>query len=272
MYPLYSLIEIVLIIAFFALIIGLIRPTIVIHWGEKRTRGKVLLYYGLGMIFLSIISGLIKPEEIRKQETQQRVERLQKQQEQEAREQEQKEKERQQQLQQAQPILEKAKQQLNSARNAYTSGKFKNAIASAQQATNTLKTISHISAPEISSLDNQAMSLITDAREALANAPDYILSANQLYREYQNNEVAADIKYKGKIVLVSGTIHDISKDILGKPFIVIGGSGFFDGAQCSFTRNQESVLGRLSKGQHVKIKGKVSGKFGHVQVENCTLQ
>ena len=263
MHSLYSLIEFVLIIAFFALIIGLIRPTIVIRWGEKRTRGKVLLYYGLGMIFLSIISGLIKPEEIKEQERQQRVERLQK-------EQEQKEQERQQQLQQAQPILEKAKQQLNSARNAYTSGKFKNAITSAQKATNTLKSISHV--PEASSLDNQAMSLITDATEALANAPDYILSVNQLYREYQNNEVAADIKYKGKIVLISGTIHDISKDILGKPFIVIGGSGFFDGAQCSFTRNQESVLGRLSKGQHVKIKGKVSGKFGHVQVEDCTLQ
>ena len=271
MSSLYSLIQIILAIASLAFIIGLIRPTIVIRWGEKRTRGKVLLYYGLGILLLTIISDVIKPEEIKEQERQQRVERLQKEREQKAKEQEQKEKERQEQLQQAQPILDKAKQQLNSARSAYTSGNFKQAIASAQQATSTLKSISHI--PEASSLDDQAITLIDDAREALANAPDYILSANQLLREYQNNEVAADNKYKGKIVLVSGIIQNIGKDILDNPYIVIGGSGFLDGVQCYFTKNQEQALAYISKGQRVRVKGKVSGLLlVNVQIQNCTLQ
>ena len=285
MSSLYSLIQFVLIIASLAFIIGLIRPAIVIRWGAKQTRGRVLLYYGLGIVLLTIISDVIKPEEIKEQERQERVERLQKEQEQKEKErqklaeqlqkeQEQKEKERQKQLQQAQTILEKAKQQLNSARSAYTSGKFKNAIASAQQATNTLKSISHIPVPEASSLDDQAITLLADAREALANAPAYRLSANQLAQEYENNEVAADNKYKGKIVLVSGKIRDITKTF-GKPIITIGGTEFLgglDGVRCFFTENDEPSIARLYKGQHVKIKGKVRGKTLNVRIENCTLQ
>ena len=292
MSSLYSLIQFVLIIASLAFIIGLIRPAIVIRWGAKQTRGRVLLYYGLGIVLLTIISDVIKPEEIKEQERQERVERLQKEQEQKEREQqqkekerqklaeqlqkqqEQKEKERQKQLQQAQTILEKAKQQLNSARSAYTSGKFKNAIASAQQATNTLKSISHIPVPEASSLDDQAITLLADAKEALANAPAYRLSANQLAQEYENNEFAADNKYKGKIVLVSGKIRDITKTF-GKPIITIGGTEFLgglDGVRCFFTENDEPSIARLYKGQHVKIKGKVRGKTLNVRIENCTLQ
>lgn len=292
MSSLYSLIQFILIIASLAFIIGLIRPAIVIRWGAKQTRGRVLLYYGLGILLLTIISDVIKPEEIKEQERQERVERLHKEQEQKAREQEQKEKEkqeraeqfqkqqeqkekeRQQQLQQAQATLEKAKQQLNLARNAYKSGKFKNAIASAQQATDTLKNIRHI--PEASSLDHQAITLLADAKQALANAPDYILSADQLIQEYKNNEFAADNKFKGKTVLISGKIRDISKRF-GTPIIKIGGNEYLDGldsVRCVFTKDDEPSLARLYKGQYGKIKGKVTGLTftDNVQVEDCTLQ
>ena len=94
----------------------------------------------------------------------------------------------------------------------------------------------------------------------------------QRHREYENNEVSADAKYKGKIVIVSGKIQDIGKDIMDEPYIVIGGEGFLDGVQCSFAKSQESSIARLSKGQNVKVKGKVSGKMGNVQIENSSLQ
>ena len=281
MYYLYSLRDFILIIAFFALIIGLIRPSIVIHWGTKRTRGRVLLYYGLGMILLTVIPDLVKPEEVKNREIQESVERMQKREEQKAREQEQKakekqekEKERQEQLQQAQPILDKAKQHLNSARDAYKSGYFVDAIVSAQRATSTLKSISHI--PEAFFLDKQATNLLSEARVALANAPDYVLSANQLIQEYNNNEVAADNKYNGKIVLISGIIRDISKGMFDTPRIKIGGKEFLDGldsVRCYFTKDDEPSIARLYKGQHVKIRGKVTGMtMGNVQVKDCTLQ
>ena len=111
-----------------------------------------------------------------------------------------------------------------------------------------------------------------DTKEVQSKAPSYTLSANQLYREYENNEVSADAKYKGKIVIVSGKIQDVGKDIMDEPYIVIGGEGFLDGVQCSFAKSQESSIARLSKGQNVKVKGEVSGKMGNVQIENSSLQ
>ena len=110
-----------------------------------------------------------------------------------------------------------------------------------------------------------------DTKEVQSKTPSYTLSADQLYREYESNEVAADEKYKGKIVIVSGKIQDIGKDIMDEPYIVIGGEGFLDGVQCSFAKSQESSIARLSKGQNVKVKGEVSGKMGNVQIKNSSL-
>ena len=111
-----------------------------------------------------------------------------------------------------------------------------------------------------------------DTKKVQSKTPSYTLSADQLYREYESNEVAADKKYKGKIVIVYGEIQDIGKDIMDEPYIVIGGEGFLDGVQCSFTKSQESSVASLSKGQDVKVKGEVSGKMGNVQIKNSSLQ
>jgi hypothetical protein len=112
----------------------------------------------------------------------------------------------------------------------------------------------------------------TDTQKVQSQAPSYTLSANQLYREYDSNEVAADAKYKGKVVIVSGTIQDIGKDIMDDAYIVIGGGGFLDGVQCTFTKGEQSSVARLSKGQQVTVKGEVAGKMGNVLINKASLQ
>lgn len=112
----------------------------------------------------------------------------------------------------------------------------------------------------------------TDTRKVQSQAPSYTLSANQLYREYESNEVAADTKYKGKVVIVSGRIQDIGKDIMDDAYIVIGGKGFLDGVQCTFTKSEQSSVASLSKGQQVSVKGEVAGKMGNVLVKKASLQ
>ena len=103
-------------------------------------------------------------------------------------------------------------------------------------------------------------------------AASYTISANAICSEYESNEVAADSKYKGKVIIVTGVIQDIGKDILDKAYIVVGGQGFLDGVQCTFAESQNSVIAQLSKGKSVKVKGKVNGKRGNVQLEKCSLQ
>lgn len=101
----------------------------------------------------------------------------------------------------------------------------------------------------------------------------FTLSANQLYEAYDSNKVAADAKYKDKVVVVSGEIKDIGKDITDTAYLVIGGSGFLDGVQCMFPEGQEPEIGGLGKGAFISAKGKVSGQvMGNVLIRNCTLE
>jgi len=50
-------------ISILALFIGLINPNIVVRWGKNKTRGKVLLYYGLCSVLFLIIFGIIAESE-----------------------------------------------------------------------------------------------------------------------------------------------------------------------------------------------------------------
>lgn len=111
-----------------------------------------------------------------------------------------------------------------------------------------------------------------DTKEIQSKAPAYTVTAKSLFAEYKANEVAADAKYKGKVVIVSGVIQDIGKDIADQAYIVIGGEGFLDGVQCTFTESQNASVARLSKGQKVTVKGEVQGKMGNVQMSNCSLE
>ena len=45
-------------LSFFLLVIGLIKPIMVILWGEKRTRGRVLIYYGIATVVFFILFGI----------------------------------------------------------------------------------------------------------------------------------------------------------------------------------------------------------------------
>lgn len=102
--------------------------------------------------------------------------------------------------------------------------------------------------------------------------PHYVLTADQLYGDYSANEVAADAKYKGKIVSVHGVVQQIGKDILDDAYIVIGGRGLLDGVQCTFTKDNQFSVAYLNKGQTVTVKGEARGKMGNVTVNKCALQ
>ena len=102
-----------------------------------------------------------------------------------------------------------------------------------------------------------------------SKTPSYTLTADQLYSEYKADEVAADNKYKGKVVLISGPIRQNGK-FMGTAYIVIGGHGFLDGVQCMF--GESAGVASLSKNSQVTVKGEVGDKKGNVLLRNCTLE
>ena len=101
--------------------------------------------------------------------------------------------------------------------------------------------------------------------------PAIDVSATDLVQAYQDNEVAADQRFKGRTLLVSGTIDSIGRDVLNTPFITFRSSGFRR-VQAMFARPDEGRLAALSKGSHVSIQGRCGGMFGNILIKDAVLR
>ena len=100
--------------------------------------------------------------------------------------------------------------------------------------------------------------------------PSVIITASKLYKEYNENEIAADEKYKGKIIEVTGVIRDIGNDIMDNAYITLVGNEYFGDIQCYF--NEKSVVAKLSKGKRITVMGSCSGLMINVQVNDCIVR
>ncbi len=99
------------------------------------------------------------------------------------------------------------------------------------------------------------------------------MTADALYDAYTNNQVAADAKYKGNVVEVTGVINSIGKDILGNPFVALNVGQYAElGIQCTFPQADESQLTSLSSGESVMLEGTVSGEtITIVGLDGCSI-
>lgn len=94
------------------------------------------------------------------------------------------------------------------------------------------------------------------------------IEARTLIAEYANNSVAADAKFKGRWLEITGTITDIGTDILGSPYVTLHRR--IDAVQAMFTRNRdERLVGSFSKGQEITITCRGDGKLLNVLVRDC---
>lgn len=100
--------------------------------------------------------------------------------------------------------------------------------------------------------------------------PSVTISASKLYKEYNENEIAADEKYKGKIIEVTGVIRDIGNDIMDNAYVTLVGNEYFGDIQCYF--NEKSVVAKLSKGKRITVIGSCSGLMINVQINNCIVR
>lgn len=100
------------------------------------------------------------------------------------------------------------------------------------------------------------------------------LTANTLAREYEDNEVAADDKYRGKILHVIGVVDSVGKtEFTESPYVKLDSGIFLRDITCSFGKDDMPKLASLKKGQEVIITGRCDGKsFGAVVLSKCEVQ
>lgn len=97
------------------------------------------------------------------------------------------------------------------------------------------------------------------------------VKATELATAYDENEVAADIKYKGKKVEVSGSVKDIAT-VLGSSYVTLMGNEILSDVQCNFDKGTESELATLKKNAKIILRGEVDGKsIFNVSVKHCVI-
>lgn len=104
-------------------------------------------------------------------------------------------------------------------------------------------------------------------------APDFKINATEILKDYKDNEVAADKKYKGKVVQISGTVGEIKKDILGDIYVIVGTGAAFEFPECQvyFQGDATNKAADLKKGGKVTVKGTVDGLMMNVQIKDAVF-
>lgn len=107
---------------------------------------------------------------------------------------------------------------------------------------------------------------------AVANDTPIEVTADVLDRAYDDNVVAADAAYKGRVLLVSGTVSRIDTDFSNDPVVILKSRTTLGGVRCSFDGGKEAVA-QLRRGAKVVLAGVGHGEIiGSPQLKRCVVR
>jgi hypothetical protein len=90
------------------------------------------------------------------------------------------------------------------------------------------------------------------------------VSSAKLIKEYQANELAADEKYRGKLLEVAGTVYSVNRDIADEPYVVLSDNPYgLPAAEVKFPKEllNNSDLKDLRKGTPFDTFARCEGMF-----------
>ena len=93
--------------------------------------------------------------------------------------------------------------------------------------------------------------------------PVATLKAADLLNEYKSNELAADGKYKGKLIQVTGKFASVQKDPLGRYYVSLEGGDATDfNVACYLAESAKDEAAKLQANQDLTVRGVCDGRFG----------
>ncbi len=102
--------------------------------------------------------------------------------------------------------------------------------------------------------------------------PAETITAAELDKVYQENEVNADSRFKGKLLLVSGTVGDISKDFTDDMILTLKGENLI-GVRAYVSDADKAAVANVKKGQSVSVICKGDGMMvGSPVLKGCRLK
>lgn len=125
------------------------------------------------------------------------------------------------------------------------------------------------------SLTGQSADELRKAEQGAAETNRYLntidVTAEELLKAYRENEVAADQRFKGQTLRVSGRVNNVGKDIANNAYVTLGESGLRS-VQAFFSRATESQLVPLTKGSQVVVEGRCDGLLMNVLIKDAKLR
>jgi hypothetical protein len=111
--------------------------------------------------------------------------------------------------------------------------------------------------------------LLASCAQALAPVA---VTALQLWKDYDDNEVAADGKYRGHALDVSGKVARIDKDMFDHTVVRLVGNRSIGTVDAVLGAGQDQAAGALRKGQQVTVHCAGKGRsVGDPQLDGCRL-
>ncbi len=98
-------------------------------------------------------------------------------------------------------------------------------------------------------------------------------TATKFYSDYTTNNLAAEQKYNGHLVKLTGLISSIGRDILGKAYIVLKGDQYgFKGIQCMLDDSALAKVAEVGVGDSVTLTGRVKDNvLTNILIEGCLI-
>ena len=96
---------------------------------------------------------------------------------------------------------------------------------------------------------------------------DITISAADLYKQYNDNETAANQKFLNKIISVTGTADEVNQTD-STYTILLKNEADMGGVSCSLFDNKAAAI---AKGKTVTVKGKCTGYLMDVALTDCVI-
>ena len=98
------------------------------------------------------------------------------------------------------------------------------------------------------------------------------VSAAEVYRAYEANEQAAQLKYGAQPVRISGEIASIELDAADEPMVSLRAGDMLEEVTLHFGSDFSATAAKLRKGEWFTAKcNTVSEMMGAPQLEDCTM-
>jgi hypothetical protein len=95
------------------------------------------------------------------------------------------------------------------------------------------------------------------------------IDAPKLLQAFETNEDSANLKYRDKVIQVSGTVGSVTRDTLGYS-VYLKEKDASSGIVCSFDKSSFDSV-RVKPGAQINVKGICMGYLLDVQMNKCNI-